>query len=87
MISLDIDRVSTAPEIHLPVANPVVVEVAEGVEGLSHHNGSLGFGQVLALGNEEEKLSALAQLCDQEADSVGLPSLVQLDDVGVVLHT
>lgn len=45
----------------LPVADFVIVEVAEGVKSLAHDEGSLGLCEVLALRDEEKELAALAE--------------------------
>ena len=43
------------------MANVVVVEVVEGVEGLAHDGGCLCLCQVLALCDVEEELSSLTE--------------------------
>ena len=50
----------------LPMANAIGVQVVESVEGLAHDEGSLGFSQVLALGDEEEKFATFAQPKNKE---------------------
>jgi len=40
---------------------------------------------VLLLGDVEEKFSTFAKFSNEEADAVSFPSLVKLDDVGMVL--
>lgn len=70
--------------LDISVANAIGVQVVESVEGLAHDESGLGFSQVLALGDEEEKFAALAQLSDQEADALSLPRLMQLYYIWVV---
>ena len=48
------------------MANAIGVQVVESVEGLAHDEGSLGFSQVLALGDEEEKFATFAQPKNKE---------------------
>jgi len=40
---------------------------------------------VLLLGDVEEKFATFAEFSNEEADAVSLPSLVELDDVWMVL--
>ena len=44
---------------NLPVANSVVVKIAESIESLSHDKGSLRLCEVLLLGDMVEKLTSL----------------------------
>lgn len=43
------------------MANFVVVEVAKRVESLAHDLGSLGLGEVLAVGDVEKQFTAFAE--------------------------
>jgi len=54
--------------IYLPVANFVVVQVAESIESLAHHECCLRLCQVLSLCDEKEKFTSFAQSTGQTAD-------------------
>ena len=79
------------------MTNPVLVEVAEGVERLLHDAGGLLLGEMLLLRDVVKQFSTFAQsilivkkeacknlLGDQETDSIGFPGFKQLDYVRVV---
>lgn len=70
--------------LDISVANTIRVQVVESVEGLAHDEGCLSLGQMLPLGDEKEQFTSLAKLCHKEADALGFPSLVELDDVGMI---
>lgn len=70
--------------LNIPVANAVRMKIVQGVEGLSHDARGLHLRQMLLLRDVEEKFATFAKLGDEEADTLGLPRLVQLDDVRMV---
>ena len=52
-------------EIDLPVADFVVMQVAESIESLAHDESSLSFSKVFLLSDEEEKFTTFTEPRDE----------------------
>ena len=72
-------------ESGLPVGDALLVQVHQRAEQLLHDCGGLPLIEVLLVENVVEELAACAVLEHQEADTLPLPHLVQLDNVRMVL--
>ena len=64
----------------------VFMYVLQSREGLSHDGCSLSFSYVFVFlgGNVVEELTSCTVLAHDETDAISLPSLIDLDDVGMI---